>query len=186
MRKIGLLLAAFLMLSLCGCIITSLHPLYDNDDLIFEPALLGSWEEVGDDFHATFEKREENSYLIDHLENKEHSRFTGHLVKIGDELFLDVVPDGESIELHDVLTGFVIPVHSFYRITPSDKTLQLAGLDFGWLENYLEANPSAVGHTILDGNIVFTASTKEMQAFLLKHLHTEGAFEEASLLNKIE
>jgi len=51
-----------------GCIVTSINPLYTEDDIVFDEALIGSWTD-GDDGEDgdelwTFEKGEKNGYRL--------------------------------------------------------------------------------------------------------------------------
>ena len=49
-------------------------------------------------------------------------------------------------------------------------------MDHNWLKRYLKDNPGAIEHSDMDGTILLTAPTEELQAFLLKQSQTDGAF----------
>ncbi len=69
-----------------------------------------------------------------------------------------------------------VPVHSFVHLIQIEPTLQSSSLDIDWLREITTNNPQAIRHEKIGGQIILTASTKELQAFLLKHLKTKGAF----------
>ena len=70
----------------------SLHPLYTDKDLIFEPALLGEWVEAKPDSKSTltFSKTGDKEYKLRSGDpGDKQSIFIARLVKLGDKLFLD-------------------------------------------------------------------------------------------------
>jgi len=76
-----------------------LNPCYQEQDLVFDPALVGTWKE--DDSSSVIEFRAVGgkSYrmlVVDRSASNsepELTRFDAHLVKLGDTLFLDVLPE---------------------------------------------------------------------------------------------
>jgi hypothetical protein len=52
----------------------------------------------------------------------------------------------------------------------------MRAVDPNWLKGFVEKNPATIKHEIVDKDVVLTASTKELQSFLLRHLNTKGAF----------
>ncbi|HUP47019.1 MAG TPA: hypothetical protein VM779_16045, partial [Thermoanaerobaculia bacterium] len=49
-------------------------------------------------------------------------------------------------------------------------------LDDKWLTSHLKENPNALRHEWIGKELLITASTAELQAFLLRHVSTKGAF----------
>ena len=72
------------------------------------------------------------------------------------------------------------PLHNFYLIERVRPTLRFKRLNPKWLEAYLAANPGAIACSRADdeggGLPVLTATTAELQAFLLVHVDTPEAF----------
>ena len=66
--------------------------------------------------------------------------------------------------------------HSFAQIIQTEPTLRIRRLDNDWLAKITKDNPQAIRHAKIDRRITLTASTKELQSFLLNNLETEGAF----------
>ena len=185
MKKI---LFALVMIALCGvigCIPTSINPLYTEQDLVFDPALIGVWRGDGDAKETwAFEKAGDKAYKFVYTEEDgKIGRFEAHLLKLGNTLFLDLFPDESGIEDMD-RSGFykvhLLRTHSFLKVTRIEPALQLAPLDLKWLREFLGKNPKAIRHHKIgegdEAQIVLTDSTPELRQFVEKHLKTEGAF----------
>jgi hypothetical protein len=180
------LLAVLLLLVGGGCVVNSLHPLYTEKDLVFDPALLGEWTPEDSNDSWTFTRRSEKQYKVV-LTNEDNQKavFIGHLARINGVLFLDIVPDGSARE-GDPIEGtmLLLPAHLFARVLRIQPTLQVALLNVGWLEEHLKENPAAIKHEkvkdadVEGDQIVLTASSEDLQRFLIAHLKTTGAFHE--------
>jgi len=183
-------LFALVMIALCGvigCIPTSINPLYAEQDLVFDPALIGVWRGDGDAKETwAFEKAGDKEYKFVYTEEDgKIGRFEAHLLKLGATQFLDLFPDESGIEDMD-RSGFykvhLLRAHSFLKVTRIEPALQLAPLDLKWLREFLAKNPKAIRHHKIgegdEAQIVLTDSTLELRQFVEKHLKTEGAFGE--------
>ena len=187
MKKTLLPVALIVLCGLVGCLPTSINPLYTDKDLVFEPALVGVWRDKDDPKGTwTFEKAGEKSYKFVYAESDgKVGQFDARLLKIGDARFLDFFPDESGIEEMN-RSGFykihLVRTHSFLRVSQIEPILQMTPLDLKWLREFLGKNPRAIRHEKIgdgdDAQIVLTASTAELQKFVLTHLKTEGAFGE--------
>jgi hypothetical protein len=74
-----------------GCI-PSLHPLYTENDLIFEKALVGTWVDENPENTWTFSQSGEKEYKLIYSEDGKPGEFTAHLLKIKDKMFIDLYP----------------------------------------------------------------------------------------------
>lgn len=160
----------FVVLLLAGCLPT-LHPLYNDKTLIFKEELIGKW--MGDDgdfwqFRRAGEKEYELRICDD---EKEIGRFSAHLIEIEGLMFLDLYPDSKPLEdLDDFYKIHILPVHTFLKVDRISPSLQLRMVDYEKIENILENDPNVVKHETLDDRIVLTASTEELQRFVIKHV----------------
>jgi hypothetical protein len=69
----------------------------------------------------------------------------------------------------------------------AEGTLRLASLEGDWLNKLLKADPAALNHARVkdeDDRLVLTASTKELQAFVLAHLTNAAAWAEPTELKR--
>src|SRR5207245_7376674 len=94
MRSLTALLTLGLLLALGGCI-PSLHPLYTDNDVVFDPALLGQWVRAERDSKQTltFTKADKNAYKLVQTDDSSNGVYIAHLVKLDGKLFLDIKPD---------------------------------------------------------------------------------------------
>ena len=175
--KKSLWMMAFVPFLLVGCfeVSVSLHPIYTEEDLIFVPELLGTWYEgEPDDETLSFSSDDHRSYdLVVPDDEGGTFAFSVHLIRIKGTMFLDLYPASDDEELFP----YFMPVHNFFLVEQIEPTLKMRAMDDDWLESYLKEHPRSLRHEIVDEIIVLTASTKKLQAFLLKHMN-KGAFEE--------
>jgi len=206
MRKYitALLLVGPILLISIICCTPSLHPLYTDDDLVFEDGLLGVWvgTDPAKDERAVWEFAADRSTTVDPETGEEVTRqfytlyhtigaswtaqFTAHLLKLGDKLFLDLYPEREQDETANYLhETYFVPTHSFWYVEQLEPELRLAYIDPDWLAGYLTDNPGAIAHEFVgeadDQWAVYTASTEDLQKFILSCLEQEGAFSDESV-----
>jgi len=165
-----------LAITLSGCFIQSLRPLYTDKEVVFEEKLIGKWSENGN-YILEFKKGEGKTYKMRMFDGKE-GRFEAHLVKLKDMMFLDVYPDDETMES---MQGFyqmhLLPVHTFMKIDEIDPNLQLRVLDYEKVSEMLKEDPNLLKHEVLEEeHIVLTAATKQLQEFMIKYAGVEGVF----------
>src|ERR1051325_6103586 len=185
----NLLLCAGAALLAAGCL-PSLNPLYTEKDLIFDPALVGRWAEKPDDKDSwTFEKRDEHSYNLVIRDDDTQSPLIVHLVKLGGHRFLDLMLRHSGLKetkLDGVFQLGLIPGHLLAKVNQTAPALRLAFLNPEWLDKLLKENPKAIAHHRIEGDLAaLTASTKELQAFVLKYAGDTNAFREGSELRKV-
>ena len=184
MRAIKLMIALGLAALMAGCV-PSLHPLFTEEDLVYDPALVGTWAEKEGEDIWTFRKSGENAYDLIYTEEGVPARFDAHLVRIGEFLFLDTYP-GEP----DIKNGFylvhLVPAHTFLRIWIERDILRYAMLDLDWLKKMIAEKKVDIAHEQVDGGIVLTASTKELQEFFLKYAEDDEAFSDLKELHRQE
>ena len=168
-----------MLVALTGCEPTSsLHPLFGPGDRVFEPALVGDWVSEADtdrsaeEIQLTLRAVRENAYeLIFVDENKKSYRLRAQSARLGNFLFLDVSPDDRDAD--GVLQ---IPAHAFFKVQLEPETLELAYLDDEWLKERVLQKKVQIAHELLGSDIVLTASTKDLQALVLKFATDPAAF----------
>jgi hypothetical protein len=168
----------FLALLLTGCL-PSLHPLYNDETLIFRQELIGKWSKIEwmEDHSAFWQFRQagekEYELRIHDDEAVEHGRFSAHLIEIEGLMFLDIFPDSKPLEdLDDFYQIHILPVHTFMKVDQINPNLQLRMIDYEKMEEILENDPNSLKHEIVDDRIVLTARTEELQNFVIKHVET--------------
>lgn len=174
-----------------GCIpVISLHPLFTNEDVIFQEKLLGVWVDDPNDpettmeFSRSDETKNEYNLIFTDKEGKKGS-FTVHLIKLKDKLFLDAYPSEVPWEPDDpnkvkwlFNTFFLIPVHTFIKVDSIEPQLMMRTANDSDIKELLKENPDAIKHTLIEDRILLTASTKELQAFVLKYADDRDVFDD--------
>jgi hypothetical protein len=193
---------------LVGCVpVMSLHPLYTEKDIIFEEKLLGTWVDDSNDTVWEFQRvvdesekaiefkrpdRPENAYKLLFHDNKDGTKgsFFAHLVKLENKLFLDVYPSQLPYVPKDPNEGwlynifFLVPVHTFIRVDSIDPQLGMMLTDDDGMKKLLAEDPNAVKYELTDDNLILTASTQELQAFVLKYADDSRVFSNEIVLSR--
>lgn len=177
-----------------GCIpVMSIHPLSTEKDLAFDEKLLGTWVDANETmWQFSDANKPEKAYklIFTDKEDKKGS-FVAHLVKLENRLFLDVYPDEMPWNEKDpnktewlYNTFFLIPAHTFIKIDSIDPNLTMRLTDDEKMNKLFEQDPNAVEHASIEDKSVLTASTKELQTFVLKYADDSRVFTEESVLTR--
>jgi hypothetical protein len=168
MKKLAALFFCLVIAS--GCV-PSFHELYTEKDVVFDPALIGVWTADNEKESWDFSKDSDKSYKLVHTDNeKRHAEFSVHLVKLKESRFLDLyLTKATDAEFNGWAVASLVPAHLFLKVEQIGPVLRMAAMDPDWLKEFLAKNPKAIDHETLDDRIVLTASTADLQKFLLEH-----------------
>ncbi len=180
-----------------GCVpVMSLRPLYTKENVVFDKKLLGTWVDEPNDPEITWQFKSidepKNAYkLIFTGEDGMKGSFVAHLVKLQDRLFLDVYPSELPWDPEDpnkmewpYNTLFLIPAHTFVKMDSVGPKLKMRLMLETQLKKLLEENPDAIAHAAVEDRPVLTASTKELQAFVLKYADSDKVFTDEIVLER--
>ena len=160
-----------------GCL-PSLHPLYTDDTLVFRAELIGKWSH--EDSIWEFRDAGDMEYELRTFDGQQ-GRFSAHLVQLDDMLFLDIYPaDDDLEEMQSFAATHLVPAHTFMKVEQIDPNLVLRLLDAGEVGSMLDDDPNLLKHEETEDRLVLTASTQELQAFMLAFGHEEDLFGEAT------
>jgi len=207
-----------------GCLLSSIHPIYTKDKLVTVKELPGVWsDKPGDisfnkkqkilgqekDVKVTVYQQEEDQaetwkfkanadkqYLLIHTDNKGRSAaFTVHLIKLGDNLFMDFFPTslsekekgiaGVAEGINSMREIHLHPVHTFAKLETSQSELKISMFDPEFMANLLKRQQIRIKHEKTEEGFILTASPEELQKFAEKYAHVKEAFlEEPIVLTK--
>jgi hypothetical protein len=192
MKTKNILLIVTIALLVSGCLVKSLHPFYKESDVVFNPSLIGTWLD-NDSSKWVIEQSEmkkfpgesqlQNSYKITYYEKNEASVFDTHLFKLNNQLYVDFVPSDIKIP---ELTGYhLVPTHSIAKVSISENEISLKWFNETWLASLFEKNKIRISHETIpnedgDNMYVLTASTDELQKFIIKYGNDPAAFKDNS------
>lgn len=187
---------------LSGCTVYSLHPLYSDEVLIYDPALEGSWADTDsgawnirralqpDDNKVEQQTMDERTYILSYDEKGKTVELYIHLMRLGNQLFLDYYPteDYDKAIGNDLLAGNLLPVHTFAKVEIGEGELKIHRFNGDWLEDLIESRRIKIAYEevpFYGGTLkVLTASTEELQKFVIKYMNEKEAFEEPDTLTE--
>ncbi len=195
--KIRIFVFLIMMFIMSACAVVSLHPLFTKDTLVFRKDMLGKWTDK--DSESTEWKFEDDNdentpgYVLTYTGQKLNSNeleifeYDVHLVKLGEYYFLDferILSEEEESRFLSNLAPW-IPAHSFAKIEFKNNEMILYFFDAEKLEKLLEQQKIRIRHERIDADIfVLTASSEELQKFVVKYANEPEAFEEATVLKR--
>jgi len=172
---------------LSGCYPLSVQPFFTHKDLVYDPALVGVWKEAGSGSALwTIRRGDATSYEALLTEDEESRRYQFHLLQLGDARYLDIVPlEDESMIQH-------IPAHSLHRIRIGATTIDIEPLNIDYFDALIKAGKIGFAQHVavptqqgVDNKIILTASTAELQEFLLKHAGEKDLFGEKQQYKRV-
>lgn len=171
-------LVSFALAMAVGCVPT-LNPVYTEKDLSFDAALVGHWTQKDAPATWTFTKSGEKGYELVYTDDQGRSgRFVARLANVGGVKLLDLYPVKEDVQANEFYKFHLMPIHTAYLVRQTSPHPQLAGFDLKWLDTYLTQHPDALANSMHNGQRLITASTDDVQAFLLEHQDQfEGSFD---------
>lgn len=201
----------FLVVLFISSCVPSIHPLYHVEDLILDDRLLGTWgdnENKGEEWDSRetwkFEKlpgkkgflgstssEQHPGYLLTITQKGKPALFEARLLKLDDQLFLDLFPwlestfgDFKEIE-NDWLEMHLLPVHTFARVRFENESLVVEPFDPGFITKLLEEKKIRITHEETRDSFILTAGTDELQKFVTKFGREEDAYIEPGVFSKL-
>jgi hypothetical protein len=169
-----------------GCWVQSVYPFYEQSDVVADNSLVGTWVGEGELqpclLNITFNP-EEKAYNIATSKSGEakegmkcaETSAKGHLVQLGTERFLDILPTDDKTPAE---------LHSLLKIKPDRQDLVLVPLDADWLANAIrdktldltaridESGPAVVPSV----DLILTSPTRDLRKVLRESGDARGAF----------
>jgi len=199
MKKIALTTTfALLLIFLSGCLHT-LHPIFTEKDLAYNPKLIGTWKteyqgnkgravitnlaaEGSLELPGNISSIKQNGYLISYQDENGtiSERYIAFLARIGKHLYFDYFPADkkEDKKIDEFFAAHFVKIHTSYRVEISnDGSFELSQLDEGYVTKLIDEKKIRISHeTDADDNTVITASTQELQQYLLKYGDEPSAY----------
>ena len=155
------------MIILTGCTpkSVSIQPLYSDDTIVFEEALLGKW--FDNEVVWEFKGGSEYGYDIRVFDMFE-SNFKGYLVELDGMLYLDLFPES-NVMCSEFYADHYQPMHTIMRIDQIEPVLQMSGMNTAETRRILEENDINIDFADIGNDLVFTASTVSMQDLVINY-----------------
>ena len=189
---------------LTSCLQT-LHAIYTPRDLVYKKELLGKWKIENSEANETAEFSplasaasvdlpgkistiKEKGYLVTYKDKYGEitEQYIAFLASIGNHFYFDFypVPGKEEESLDDFYRIHFTGMHIPYRVNMQKSGgFELGQLDKGYLEKLIEQKKIRISHEKdSDGNIRVTASTQELQQYILKYGDNPEAVENDKII----
>ncbi|MGW8122427.1 hypothetical protein ACV07N_07180 [Roseivirga echinicomitans] len=118
----------------------------------------------------------EKSYLMTVVDDGNPIHYEIHLVKIGNDLFMDLAATDSDYSDAAFESMVWFPVHTFMKVDMKENKLKLTQFDLDKLNKIFKSNLIRLRHENVDGTILITAQPKELQKFLAKYSEDESVF----------
>jgi hypothetical protein len=165
--KLAFMLAGVLLLG--GCLPT-LNAVFTDESLVFDTSVVGVWVQPGAKAKWDFTQRDARSYRLVYTDAEgREGRFIAHLAEIEGTRFLDLFPDKMETGASTFYDFHLVPMHTVYLVRQTEPKLQMASIDYDWLDKFLTDHPDAVQHAVFNGRKLITAPTEDVQAFVVEH-----------------
>lgn len=193
MKTKPLLLALLLAVIVSSCIVKSLHPFYKPKDVIFKKELIGTWldqesnkwtikqtvHHPGGPIPGNPADSLQNNYSVSYTDKDGTSKFIVHLFQLNHQLYVDFYPD--DVNVPDLTAFHLVKAHSIAKIGISKDSLSIKWFNEAWLADLLKNNKIRISHETIhkkyqDDSYILTASTDELQKFLIKYGNDPNAF----------
>jgi len=199
MKKIILTTAfAFLLIFLSSCL-TTLHPIFTEKDLAYDSKLIGAWDTENEgkkgkviisnlatenslELPGNISAIKQQGYFIIYKDEngKTSDQYIAFLARIGKHLYFDYYPADkkEDRKLDEFFGVHFVKMHTSYRVEIlKDGSFELSQLDGSYVKSLIDEKKIRISHeTDADDNTIITASTKELQQYLLKYGDEPSAY----------
>ena len=145
-----------------GCLVSSLHPVYDADSIVFDEALIGAWEHRETEVRVDVARGEWRSYDISYTDRFGTSRYTGHLTTIAAARFLNILPE-EGLEK----PPFVVATNGFMQVEAAGATLRVREPDYAAVLSRVRIGKLGLASAVdVKQNVLITAPSATMRKWL--------------------
>ena len=161
-------------LLLCGCPSYSVHPLYTDQDAVVEPTLEGTWSPGPDDKEElSFQKSGDHDYSLAIFcpGTKVRQNYEVHLVRLGGELFMDLIFEDQTVNGAKVDDPFgVVHAHVLAKVRISGDDLAYATLDVDAIRKQSVSGGTPLDYQVANGSpLLVTVQTDALRRYISAH-----------------
>lgn len=180
MKAFKVLAVALLTSLFPGCV-SSVNPLFTENDLIFNQQLLGDWSDG--ETKLTFTREGENAYILITSNEGDEIGYETHLVKLDHNTFLDIYPS-DYLKSSFLYEATHFPVHYFWKIEIAQEEIVISTISSEWADSLMNNKPPDIPYVESDdGSILLTGSTEELQKFFKEN---ENLFTDPVVYRKVK
>jgi len=177
-RPLVLAIGVAAVAAISGCYVQSIHPAYTDKTKAYDGALVGTWVSSEDDEYVfTMNDTTRGMYTLVSDQGGSEARFAAVLFQVGGAAFLDIYPDAPETE-NTFYMDHLLRVHNILKVEMEADTLWVQDFDAEWLHDAINKKQVRVPNVPLDGAILLTGTTNELQSFVTKYAKSREAYSE--------
>lgn len=163
-----------------ACLVSAFHPVYDNGSIVFDEALIGTWENSDSQVTVAVSRADWRSYSVEYTERTTTTRFTAFLATAGSARVLNVRPaDGQD------RAAFLVGTNGPLQVMVEGAEVRLRELDYDEVMARLERRSLGIAATTdLRQNVVLTAETPALRRWLVTALRDDRLWAEWKTLTR--
>lgn len=164
-----------------GCLVASIHPFFDEDAIVTNPALVGTWVNPEDAVTVVIEPGEWSSYRIAFTDRTGTQQLTGHATRIADRELVDVLP------AHGYERGeLFVPLHLAFLVKVEGDTLTVQSTSYEWFRAAQIAGRLHSIGGVFDAkqNVLLTGTTSAIRGFIKRQKSDDVFGAETTLTRK--
>lgn len=170
------------LICLMGCV-PSLHELYTDDTVVYDPAIVGTWQQDENTWLISGDPNAKRYDIVVIEQDKERgrleSKLDGKLVLLDGKRYLDILPNkNTSLNVGNWFQSGLLRAHLFLKLETQDGTVLLSVMNPETVEKLIKESPTIIKHEVTQDTIVLTAKPKDLQAFIKKYRDTVKFFGE--------
>lgn len=192
MKRTYIILIALVIATLQSCVVKSIHPYYHTRDIVTRKEFVNNWID-GDGQRWTIEQNREvtNQYKMTWRNDKNQTViFIGTLFELNKQIYIDFLLEDFSCENEydlNLVSLHIMPVHTVAKVQRiSEKEISIKWFNEKWMKSLFEQNKIKIAHEIINEDekeksaqeYVLTASTDELQKFLVKYGNEDSNFDD--------
>lgn len=120
---------------------------------------------------------DDQSYIMTTVHEGEELKYVVHLAQIGEDIFMDLYPTDNEMSNKAFESMVWFPVHMFMKMELDGNRLVLTQFDLDKMNKLFESNLIRIGHEKVDGTVLITAKSEEIQKFFDKYSNDESVFD---------
>lgn len=152
-----------------GCVLT-VDSVVPESEAMFDPRLLGSWEEVSGLDRAVVSHTGENLYTIAYTTEGAVGTFQARLGRLGGRLVLDVWPAPNASEIPAAYDGVLLPAHLFVALDIGPDGIQTTALLPDSLLAALRAGQVGLSYAHSEDRLLLHGTTAQLRSALGPYL----------------
>jgi hypothetical protein len=153
-----------------ACLVSSLQAIYDDESIVFDEALVGTWENRESEVTVAIARGEWRSYHVAFTDRFGTTKWTAHMATVGAARFLNVRPE-DGVERQ----AFLVATNGFMQIQIEDATVRVREPEYAVVLERVKSGKLGLDAAIdLKQNVLITSSSSKVRAWLVAALKDEG------------